>query len=205
MAKRALTIQNILDKKYTLLEFDGAWRDAFMCPERAGTWFVWGNSGNGKTTFVLQMIKYLAGFEKVLFDSLEEGVQHTLQKSLETLGMIEVGRRVEVVCEGYNELIDRLTTKKSPNIIVIDSIQWMQISYQEFKSLRDRFPKKLFVFISQADGKLPSSKPATDIMYASTLKIWVEGYRAFSKGRYIGPIGHIDIWPEKAASIWGIK
>jgi len=205
MAKRALTIQNILDKKYKLLEFVGKWFDAFDCPQRAGAWIIWGNSGNGKTTFVLMLIKYLARFEKILFNSLEEGDDHTLQKKLIELSMGEVGRKVHVVNESFEDMKDRLLTKKSPNIIVVDSVQYMDLSFKQFKELRRLFPDKLIIYLSQADGKLPSGKPATDIMYASTLKIWVEGYRAFSKGRYIGPIGHIDIWQEKAASIWGTK
>ena len=40
-------------------------------------------------------------------------------------------------------------------------------------------------------------------MYDATLKIWVEGYRAFSKGRFIGRTGKYDIWPEHAERYWG--
>ena len=67
--KRALTIQNILEKQYKLFEFDGVWESAFSKPETSGVWFVWGNSGNGKTSFILQLIKYLTNFE-VIFVSI---------------------------------------------------------------------------------------------------------------------------------------
>ena len=63
--KRALTVQNILDKKYKLIDFTGAWYDAFKKPEMTGVWFIWGNSGNGKTSFVIQLIKELAKFDNV--------------------------------------------------------------------------------------------------------------------------------------------
>ena len=36
----------------------------------------------------------------------------------------------------------------------------------------------------------------------ATLKVWVEGYRAFSKGRFIGRTGKYDIWPERAEGYW---
>ena len=39
-------------------------------------------------------------------------------------------------------------------------------------------------------------------MYDATLKIWVEGFKAFSKGRYIGPKGSLTIWPEGAMRYW---
>jgi hypothetical protein len=42
-------------------------------------------------------------------------------------------------------------------------------------------------------------------MYDATLKIWVEGYRAFSKGRFIGSTGQYDVWAEGAERYWGSK
>ena len=46
-------------KKETL-KLTGAWADAFGEPERIGVWFIWGNSGNGKSSFVMQLCKELA-------------------------------------------------------------------------------------------------------------------------------------------------
>ena len=40
-------------------------------------------------------------------------------------------------------------------------------------------------------------------MYDATLKIWVEGFKAFSKGRFIGQTGEFTIWDEGAARYWG--
>lgn len=80
--QRALTVDNVLAKKYKLIDFTGEWYEAFDKPEMGGVWFVWGNSGNGKTSFIIQMIKELSKFDKVLVNSREEGTRHTLQKSL---------------------------------------------------------------------------------------------------------------------------
>ena len=40
-------------------------------------------------------------------------------------------------------------------------------------------------------------------MYDATLKIWVEGFKAFSKGRFIGQTGEFTIWDEGAERYWG--
>ena len=40
-------------------------------------------------------------------------------------------------------------------------------------------------------------------MYDATLKIWVEGFKAFSKGRFIGEKGNYTIWEEGANKYWG--
>ena len=70
--------------------------------------------------------------------------------------------------------------------------------------MKQEFPKKLFIFTSQADGKNPKGRSAVSVMYDASLKIWIEGYRAFSKGRYIGDNGGIfTIWDEGANNYWG--
>ena len=38
-------------------------------------------------------------------------------------------------------------------------------------------------------------------MYDATLKIWVEGFKAFSKGRFIGDKGEFTIWDEERTDI----
>lgn len=40
-------------------------------------------------------------------------------------------------------------------------------------------------------------------MYDASLKVWVEGYTAFSKGRFIGETGKYTIWQEGADRYWG--
>lgn len=201
--KRALTVQNVLDKIYKLFEFTGKWLEAFSKPERVGVWFIWGNSGNGKTTFILQLIKCLTGFEKVLFNSREEGTTHTLQKSFVNLGMSNVNNKLFVVDENIEDLTIRLQMKKSPRIVIIDSFQAMQINYDQYLDFKRLFPNKLIIFISQCSGKLPIGRPAEKVMFDATLKIWVEGYKAISKGRYIGETGEYVIWEKGAREYWG--
>lgn len=202
--KRALTVQNILDKKYKLFDFTERWYEAFDKPEMAGVWFIWGNSGNGKTSFVIQLIKELVKFEKVHFCSLEEGTSHTLQKSFNTFKMDDVNNSdVHIVSETISELTERLKHKKSRRIVVIDSFQYTLMNYRDYLALKQQFPDKLLIFISHADGKNPAGRSAKSVMYDASLKIYIEGYRAFSKGRYIGETGYFDIWPEKAMKWYG--
>jgi len=204
--QRALTVDNVLAKKYKLIDFTGEWYDAFDKPEMSGVWFVWGNSGNGKTSFLIQMIKELAKFDKVLVNSREEGTRHTLQKSLINFNMRDVGKsKVHFVNEGIVDLTTRLKLKKSHRIVVIDSFQYMQISYKEYIRFKEQFPDKLLIFISHADGKSPEGRSAKSVKFDAGLKIYVEGYRAFSHGRYKGAKEEYDIWPKKALKYWGTE
>lgn len=201
--KRAMSVRDILDKKYETFPFEGKWEDAFDRPERQGVWFIWGNSGNGKTSFVMQLCKELCKYDRVAFNSLEEGTCLTVQNSLKRFGMAEVSRRLSFIKEDIPALKERLRRHKSFNIVVVDSIQYTQMTYKDYIRLKEEFPDKLFIFISHARGKNPKGDAATSVMYDADLKIWVEGYVAYSKGRYRGCTGQYTIW-ELGASEAGL-
>lgn len=201
---RALSVSEILKMKKSTFEFTGKWFEAFGTPERVGVWFIWGNSGNGKTSFVMQLIKMLAGFEKTIINSLEEGASLTTQDNYRRFHMEEVSRRLLLLPgEPMEELSARLEKPKSPKIIVIDSFQYTQMSYKDYIRFKEKHRDKLIIFISHADGKYPAGRAAKSVMYDATMKIWVEGYRAFSKGRFIGPVGNFTIYDKGAARYWG--
>ncbi|MCH7400095.1 DNA repair protein RadA [Belliella sp. DSM 107340] len=201
--KRALTVNDILNKKYELLDFKGDWYDAFDQPEGRGLWFVWGNSGNGKTSFLLQMMKEFARLGKrMLMNSLEEGAGHTIHKALLREGMSVLNRKLLIVNESMEQLDIRLSKRKSPEIVFIDSFQYARMSFWEWVGFLEKHPDKLIVVISQADGKKPMGRPAVSTMYHASLKIWVEGYKAFSKGRYIGQNGGTYTIYEKGAKLY---
>lgn len=201
---RGLTANDMMSKKYRLFDFEGEWFDFVGQPEVNGVWFIWGNSGNGKTTFVLEMVKYLSQFVKVAYNSLEEGFSHTMQNSFRNVNMKSAyAKRVLIVSESIEELEARLSKKNSPHAVIIDSFQYSQLSYKQYIEFKKKFPKKLIIFVSHADGKKPSGRSAKSVMYDSSLKIWVEGYKAFTKGRYIGSTGEYIIWAEGALKYWG--
>lgn len=201
--RNAKGVREMLSMKYDILDFDGEWYNAFGMPEKRGVWFIWGNSGNGKTSFVMQLCKYLCRFGRVAYNSLEEGVGLTMQNTLKRFGMMDVNRRFLLLnAESMEQLEIRLNRQKSPEFVVIDSFQYTMMSFRQYIDFKERHKNKLLIFISHADGKLPSGRSAKSAMYNADLKIYVEGYRAFSKGRYIGPSKCFDIWPEEAERYW---
>ena len=201
---RALTVKEILNKKRQTFPFVGKWAEAFGQPERTGVWFIWGRSGNGKTSFVLQLIKELCKYDRVAFDSLEEGDSMSMRDKLIRHGLLEVGNRLHLLdAEPMDLLSERLSRRKSYNIVVIDSFQYTQMTYKDYIRMKECHKDKLLIFLSHAAGNNPRGSSAVGVMYDATLKIWVEGYKAFSKGRFIGPTGEFTIWEEGAEKYWG--
>jgi hypothetical protein len=186
------------------MKFRGAWYDAFGYPERRGVWFIWGKSANGKTSFVMQLCKELAKWGKVAYNSLEEADSLTLCNTIERYGMAALTGNEFIIlpAEPMSKLSERLEKKRSPDIVVIDSLQYTQMSYRDYIDFKERHADKLLIFISHADGNHPAGRAARSVMYDASLKIWVEGFRAISKGRYIGPLGYYTIWEEGAAKYW---
>lgn len=202
MAKQALSVSQLLAQKKETFELSPEWKIAFGEPEVIGTWIIWGQSGNGKTTFALQLAKELCQHGVVLYNSLEEGDSLSLMNAVERVGLQHVNRRVRFVCEDMDTLLIRLKKRRSPKIVFIDSFQYTQMSYKQYIELKEQLPNHLLIFVSHADGNNPSGRSAKSVMYDSMLKIWVEGYRAFSKGRFIGERGWINIWEEAAQRYW---
>lgn len=193
---RAASVEQVLKTRFRMIPFEGEWEASFGRPELTGTWLIWGNSGNGKTRFALQLCKYLCNFGRVAFNSLEEGVSESLRRAMLGTNMMEVRRRFIVLDkEPIEELTKRLELQKSPDIICIDSLQYSGINYEQYKQLKERFPRKLFIYISHADGKHPEGRVARKVRFDSNIKIFVQGYRADPVSRYGGGEPYI-IWKE---------
>lgn len=152
----------------------------------------------------MQLCKYLCRFGRVAYDSLEEGACLTMQNTLMRFQMQEVNRRFLLLdAEPLDQLSLRIKRQKAPDFVVIDSFQYTQMTYRQYIEFKEKHRGKLLIFISHATGRLPTGRSAKSVMFDASLKIYVEGYRAFSKGRFIGPRGHFDIWPEKSRLYWG--
>ena len=200
---RAISVTQLYVKKRNLLSFDGEYAASFGQPELKGAWLVWAKSGSGKTTFVLKFCKYLTRFGRVAYNTMEEGDSESFKIACQRVSMEEVKNRFFILDkEPIEELKVRLRKHKAPQIIVIDSIQYSQMTYNHYIELKTEFPNVLFIIISHADGKEPKGKVAAAIRYDVSVKIFVEGFRAFTMSRYGGG-APFDIWKEGADKYHG--
>lgn len=202
--KRAVSVTQLYTKKRNLLKMDGEWKALIGEPELMGTWLIWGESGNGKTSFVAQLAKYMTKFGRVAYNSLEEGDSQSMKLAFMRVGMDEVRRKLILLPdESMEDLKIRLRQHKAPQIVIIDSLQYSGMSYNDYKELRREFKNVLFIIISHAEGKNPDGKVAKKVRFDSFVKIRVQGYKAFAVSRYGGGEPYI-IWKEGADKYHGI-
>ena len=201
--KRAYSVDNVLQAKFNTLEFDGVWREAVGFPERAGTWIIYGSVKNGKTSFAMQLAKYLTRFEMVAYNSVEEGLSLSIQAAFRRQNMEEVKRRFILLDkEEYEDLTKRLHRRKSPNVVVVDTTQFWELTFTKYKQLKEQFPDKLFIYISHSTGNQPDGKLAQRIWRDANVSFRIEGFKAFPVGRYGGG-EPIVIAEKKATEYWG--
>jgi uridine kinase len=204
MAAKILSLSQLKAQKFKFLE---NLEEAFSASLGAVTYnfimIVWGMSGNGKSNFLMKLVKQLCVYGKVLYISLEEGFSVTTQLNVfRNLGEQFIGDIQFADHTMTLDALEKLLKKRtSPQFVIIDSVQYMSINYNDYKALKERFTDKAFIFISHANGKLPDGKTADKIRYDSDIKIRVEGFIAFVQSRFGGNKPFL-IWEQGAKNYY---
>ena len=203
--KRAVSVEALRRKKFKEMDLTQDFKKLLGTPERSGSWIVYGESGQGKSSFLMQLAKALTPFGRVAYNSLEEGARKSMQDLMNDFAMHEVsGRFVILDREQIPELMERLEKQRSPEIIIIDSVQYSFLTKAAYKEMLNRFPSKLFIFSSHAKGKEPAGAIGSAIKYDADIKIHIEGFKAFCTSRASRgtlPTPYV-IWEEGAKKYW---
>ncbi len=200
----AYSTNALLTKNFELYDFKDEWEESFGKPAKGGVWIIYGDSGSGKTTFALQLCKYMTNFGRVAYNSLEQGFSQSMKHAYKLVGMDEVSKKILLLDkEPIDVLHNRLKKKKSPEIIVIDSLQYSLMKYKDYINLKDSFRRKTFIFISHFEGNQIVGATARRVKFDSDVKVHVDRYRAFiTTSRFGGEQKPFDVWKEKADEYW---
>ena len=197
--KKVLGVGNITNQKIRRIKFENQFHDAFKNPQEGIVWFIWGNSGSGKSSFTMQLAKQYAVTEKTLYDPLEEGVDNAdFIERVEYLQMVDVQKTFFAQVYDFEELSVYLKKRNPPKVVVIDSAKYFFKNFQEYKELCRKNNKDItFIITGHAEGNNPSSQLEKDIRYDANQKVFVSGYLAKCQGRTIGKNGgNYIIWKE---------
>ena len=200
---RAVNPKQLSITKFDLLPFTGQWHASFGKPERNKPWFVMAPVASGKTTFVAMLCKYLSGFGIVAYNSVEEGISASLKEAFKRAKVDGKDKILILNKESYTELIKRLDKHKSAQFIVIDTQQHSDIGKREYLTLKNRYPKKMFIIISHMDGHKPEGRVAKFMHQDASVKIRIEGYKAFVSSHYGGGEPFV-IWKQGAERYWSM-
>ncbi len=198
---RAIGINDFLRRTFDVYHFEGPFLESFGEPEKNFSMIVYGHPGNGKTEFCIQLAKYLAQFRKVYYNSFEQGISKSLQDALIRNNMQEVsGKVIFGNQETLEEMIARLSKRNSPQVIFIDSRDYMQLTHHQYKQLIKLFPRKAFIIITWEAASKPKGEHAKAIEYMTDIKVHVRSFKAFPRCRYGGNKPYV-IWDRKAPNL----
>jgi hypothetical protein len=205
---KVIGLKALLAKKYDVMENLPEWmKRIFGDLVRNFIMIIWAQSASGKSSFVYQLVAVLMSYGNVLYVSLEEGTEMSAQlKALRHLNTDSHSGKIFFADHemNYEHLVIHLKKKKSPQFIVIDSLQYFDMSYTKYKELKVLFPKKAFIFISHAKGKNPDTKTGIQIRFDAGIKVRIEGFVAFTMCRYGGEMPHVIYEGENAQKgAWG--
>lgn len=198
--RQAISNVNVTKARFAVADFRGEWQRLIGRPELRGSWLVFGASGSGKTTFALQLAKYLSSFGKVAYNSLEQGLSLSFRLGWDRVRMSEAGSNIVLLeKEGMDDLRYRLARKRSPDIVIIDSLTCLPgFGKKDYVRLVRDFDNKLFVFLAHVKNGIPDPAIAETVRRLSEVKILVHGFRAYATSRYTQESGDYTIWAEGA-------
>ncbi|OBX17750.1 ATP-binding protein [Bizionia algoritergicola] len=191
--QKILTVANIQNQNVSKLQWKGRWLEAFGRPQDKGVWFIWGVSGSGKSSFLMQLAKAMAelGYKTLLNLCEEEPDDTDYIDRTELFTMNEVEDCFYTQNYTFKEMMIYLNKKNAPKVVIIDSIKDMTSSYDDYLDLKRLALKKQIILIitGQAEGKNPRTEFEKSIRYNAKMKIYVNGFLAQCQGRTIGENG----------------
>ena len=178
---RAYTYEDLARKKYKTLPLKGVWKEHLGDIERSGSILIYGDSGHGKTTYALQLMRELCQGEKVLYNSLEECGSLSLFTNLERAGLKQYKNKYLVCGEPLDNLIQRLSRPQQPKIVFIDSVQacFRGKKTEDYHNLILQFPQTLFIGISQISKGMPKGAVAEEFYWFCQNRVLVKDFKAY--------------------------
>jgi Cdc6-like AAA superfamily ATPase len=178
--KKAYTIGDIEKREFNMLPLQGEWKRHLGDMERSGSILILGDSGDGKTTYALQVAKTLCEIEKVHYNSAEEGIKASFKRSLLLNNMKAVRSKFKFSKESYDELTARLQMKRQSKIIIIDSLQYFfrGKTVKDYYNLVETFADTLFIFISHIKKGRPEGAVGNEVYWDCQNRILVKDFKA---------------------------
>lgn len=197
---RNYSITDIENWKFKGVDLPTEWADHLGNLTENFRMLIQGPSGHGKSEYLMKLIKVLAKtYGKVKLNNVEQGRSSTLQEATLRNKMSEVKGKVIACgphCRVFDEWFKDLCKRQSGRIIVLDSLDYMKLTLDQFKILHERFKHKSIIIVCWDD---PMDIHAKKIKYMCDIKVEVKDFVANIRSRFGGNKPYI-IWDKKKHS-----
>lgn len=180
--KKASSYADIDKRNFTFLELkDEKWSNHLGLMERTGSVLIKGDSGHGKTSYTLQLVKAICAVEKVHYSSPEEAHRASFRRALRLNNMKSVQSKFTFAKETYDELFERLSRKRQKKVIIIDSIQvfFAGKKREDYYRLIETFSDTLFIGVSKVNKGKVVGAVADEFYWDCQNRIDISDFKAF--------------------------
>jgi hypothetical protein len=185
---------------FNRLQLGSYWGGIIGRPTKDFSCIIFGESGHGKTTSILRLLKDLCDCGmRATYVSLEEGISGTMQDAFKREGVIEnySGKIILAANASFEEILAYFSKRGSPEIVVIDSIDYLNLTKEQYKLLRAKLKNKIIILISWSKGNNPRSEAGVAIQYMVDIKLQIKNFMIWPKSRY-GGNQPAPVWEERA-------
>lgn len=176
---RTVSPVQITERTVETYPFTDEWKLLFDEPDIRFSTLIRGEAKSGKSTYAARFAQYCSRFGRVLYVSAEERLNSkTLQNRLK---LCEVtSPKVRFIHTKCIDTIEKVIRTGGFRFVIIDSIQHVQMTYDEFEAMRTKFKRRKLSWhlIMQMGQNITKWKHEVDVL------VEVREGRAFVKGRY---------------------
>lgn len=170
---------DIIERNIETYPFTGEWKELFDEPDIRFSTLIQGEAKSGKSTYAAKFAQYISEFGRVLYVSAEERLNSkTLQNRLAFCKV--TSKNVRLIDSKRFEDIESCIRTGKFRFVIFDSVQHIQMSYQQFEDMRHKLRRRKISFhlIMQKGVDITKWKHEVDVL------VEVKAGRANIKGRY---------------------
>lgn len=187
---RLLSVKDLKEKNFKIIQFSPEWAEKYGNPEKGFSALFYGPSGSGKSVEALKLADYIADTHgKVLYNSCEERISKSLQERVQ-----EHGIGSQRLYFGDNMTFEELMAKLEKGrfaAVFIDSLQYMNFTYDQYKQFKKRYPSVALVFISQVNNR-GTVNGGEKFIHAVDIKVNIVAGLAEIRSRFLQK-GHVKV------------
>ena len=138
---RTYSPTSVLERNVETYPFQDDWNTILGEPDIRFSTLIRGKAKSGKSTYCMKFAQHCSQWGKVLYVTAEERINSkTLQQRLSSCGV--TSPKVRLVHTKRIEDIDRLLHRGGYRFVIVDSVQHVAMTYEDWEELRQKYKRR---------------------------------------------------------------
>ncbi len=176
---RTYSPTSVLERNVETYPFQDDWNTILGEPDIRFSTLIRGKAKSGKSTYCMKFAQHCSQWGKVLYVTAEERINSkTLQQRLSSCGV--TSPKVRLVHTKRIEDIDRLLHRGGYRFVIVDSVQHVAMTYEDWEELRQKYKRRKLSWHLVMQTGIPLAKWEHEVDVLIDVR---DGF-AYAHGRY---------------------